>query len=229
MKNLYLLIWLSLGLSNLYSQQSDCNCPVDDDYEMQLQTALIGTEYHNPLAGYEGTQFFSYWTQGEVVLNNGDVIKNIYVRYDKYLDELLWMRNSDFKAGILKKGAIAGFMLYDDRNKLSATFTKKIIILPFIDSADTYLQVLVSGDLSLYAYRNTSVIWREYKLLNNNKYLISAGGEYHWVDLKRKSLLDVPILQRTKMRSVLRSNKIMVRNDESEMARAIGLYNAAPR
>lgn len=227
MKKLYLICWSLLCLSHLYSQQSGCNCPVDEDYEKQLRIALIGTEYHDPLAGYEGTQYSSFWTQGEVILNNGDVIKNIHLRYDKYLDEILWLRNSGFKAGILKKGAISGFQLYDDRNKIAATFMKKRILLPFVDSTDTYLQVLVSGAINLYAYRNTTVVWRESKLLDNNKYLLGAGGELYWLELKRKSLLGIPVLQRTKMKSLLRSNRIMIRNDESEMARAISLYNAA--
>jgi hypothetical protein len=228
MKNYCLTILLSLVLSNVYSQNTNCDCPVDDDFGKQLLSGLIGTEYHNPVAGYDGTQYFNYWTQGEVILNNGDVIRNIYIRYDKFYDELLWIRNTDFKTGILKKGAIAGFRLYDDKHKQTAMFTKIRIDLPYLDTTETFLQVLVAGDLTLYAYRNTSAVWRENKLLDNTKYMIMDSGKFFWIDLKRKSLLDLPVIQRTKMKGILRSNRIMVRNDESETARAVELYNSSP-
>jgi hypothetical protein len=226
MKSFYLFILFFLSSYNVYSQQSDCVCSADEDYGIRLQTGLKGFEYHNPLEGYEGQQYFNTWAPGEVTLNNGDVIKSIYLRYDKYLDELLWLRKSDLKPGLLLKDDITGFRLFDDKNNLSALFIKRKIILPWVDTTGSFLQILVKGEVTLYAYRNVNIISTiDNKLNVNTKYLISVAGSDFLLTLKRKYLLDIPVIQRTAMKSILRTNRITINNNEPELIRAISLYN----
>jgi len=226
MKSLYLLILFSLSIYKVYSQQSDCVCSADEDYGIRLKTGLIGFEYHNPVEGYEGQQYFNSWTLGEVMLNNGDVIKSIFLRYDKYLDELLWFRKSDLRTGIVKKDGITGFRLFDDRNNLSASFIKKKIILPLADSTDVFLQVLVSGQVPLYVYRNVNIASNDYKLSDNTRYLITASGRDFLITLKRQSLLDIPVIQKTEMKNILRTNRITIKDNEPGLIRAIVLFNS---
>ena len=225
MKHIYLLIGLAMGFCNIYPQHSGCECTADEEQGIWLKEGLMGIEYRNPSEGFNGRQYFGGWTPGEVILYNGDVIRNIYLRYDKYMDELLWLRDGDFKAGILFKGDVAGFRLFDERNKLTATFIKKNITLPFTGSTDAFLQVLVSGDITLYAYRNSDVMTNEHTLVDNIRYLISNAGEEYFLTLRRKSLLEIPVIQRAEMKAILRTNRISIRNHEQELVRAISLYN----
>ena len=225
MKSLYLILMFSLGFCGAYSQQSDCACPNDDDYEIRLQESLMGFAYRNPVEGYTGRQYFNNWALGEVRMINGDMIRNIFLQYDTYMDELLWLRQSDLKTGIINKGDVAGFRLSNNINEPSMTFIKKNITLPFIGSKDAYLQVLVKGDPALYAYRNATTTTTDYRLIDNGKYLISVAGNDYFVRLRRNSLLDIPVIPGTEMKAILRSNRIAIRNNEHELIRAISLYN----
>ena len=226
MKRLYLYLLFSLSICQVYSQQSDCQCSSDEDYGIRLRTGLIGAEYHNPVEGYEGEQYFNDWTAGDIMLINGEVIEGIFIRYEKYLDELLWLRDTDFKKGILNKNIVGGFRLYDNKKKLAASFIKKKIVLPMTDSADVFLQVLVSGQISLYAYRNVNIASNDYILSDNTKYLISAQGHDFMLTLTRKSLLDIPVMQRKEMKSILRKNRIAVKDNEQQLIMAVSLYNS---
>jgi hypothetical protein len=227
MKSLYLVVLFFLGFCGVYSQPTDCACPNDEDYVIRLQEGLMGFEYRNPVEGYTGQQYFNNWVLGEVRLKNGDVIRNIFLRYDIYMDELLWLRHSDLKTGILNKADVAGFILSENRNEPSATFIKKNITLPFIGSKDSYLQVLVTGDPALYAYRNATTTSTDYRLIENGKYLISLAGKNYFVKLTKKSLLDIPVIPETEMKAIIRSNRIAIKNNEYELIRAVSLYNLA--
>ena len=225
MKSLYLFIWCNLLISQVFSQPADCDCSSVEDYGINQQDGLMGIEYSNPVRGYTGEQYFNDWTPGEVSLYNGEVIKNILLRYERYLDELLWLRKTDFATGILQKTAILGFRLVDEQDRPTADFIKKKILLPMSDSTEAYLQVLASGQVAFYAYRNVNVTTVEYKLSNNTRYFICTGGNDFLLTLKRKSLLNLPVVQKAEMKSILRVNRISVSGNEQEFIRAIELYN----
>ncbi len=226
MKNLYLIIGF-LQIINLgYSQQNDCACSAERDYDTQLQEGLISFEYRIRVSDNEGLQYFNNWTQGEVMMSNGDIIRNLYLRYNKYLDELLYLRQSDFRVGILKKDAIKGFRIKNDMNQISSLFIKKQVLLTKNDSTEVYLHLLASGPLTLYAYRNVGITNSRYALGENTKYLISTPGGEYFVTLKRKSLLGIPLIQKNDMKIILRTNRITPDNNEREFTRAISIYNA---
>lgn len=225
MKSLTLIVLFFLGFCSAYSQVPDCACPNDADYGIRLQEGLMGFEYRNPVEGYNGRQYFNNWVLGEVRMNNGDVIRNIFLRYDTYMDELLWLRQSDLKTGILNKADVAGFSLSENMNEPSATFIKKNITLPFIGSKDSYLQVLVTGDPALYAYRSVTTTSTDYRLIDNEKYLVSLAGNNYLVRLRKNSLLDTPGIAATEMKAIIRENRIAIRNNEYGLIRAITFYN----
>ncbi len=214
-------------ICNGYAQQSGCDCAAENDYSAKLRAGLMGPEYRNPISGYKGKQYFNEWTMGDITMANGDEIRGVNIRYDEYLDELLWLRKSDMLIGVLIKKDITGFRLYDYRDELSATFVKKQISIPFIYSADVFLQLLVPGDLAFYAFRNATIKASDIILVDNTKYIVSSRGKDYLLKLNRKNLLNVPGIDAVKMRNILRSNRITVRNDEQEFSMAVRLYNQA--
>jgi hypothetical protein len=227
MKNIGLFLWMFMAALRVNAQQTGCACPDDDDYGNRLQIGLMGFEYKNPVEGYKGKQFFNSWTFGEVALQGGDLIRNIYLQYDQYQDLLLWLRKSDFKAGILNKDAVTGFRLYDNRNNVSAIFAKKRVAVPYLGTSDVFLQVLEPGEVTLYAYRSSSVMSGDNRLVEYSRYLISVGGNDYWIRLKRKSLIGIPEINASAMKGILRSNNIAVNGSEQGFIRALSLYNAA--
>lgn len=225
MKRLCLLILFSLEFANIFSQQSDCACPDDDTYGIWLQAGLMGLEYQNPVEGYKGKHYFSAWTLGEVDLIDGDVITGIYLQYDQYMDELLWLRKTDRRTGILSRDFISGFRLIDSRGAIMAAFEKRRVNLPFVGMKDAYLQVLTPGDPAFCAWRNSYIMASDNRLVENSKYLILSGGKDYLVKLSKKSLLSCPVIDKTKMKAILRSERIRLSNNEQEFAKAVSRYN----
>ena len=168
---------------------------------------------------------FNVWTPGEIDLTDGSVIKNIYLQYDQYLDELLWLRKSDRRAIILSRDIVAGFRLFDSNDKLMATFAKKKVNLPFTGLKDAYLQVLMPGNPGFYVWRNSYVMASDNRLVERPRYLIIAEGKDYPVRLSKRSLLNLTAIDKSKMKAILHSERIMPQQDEQEFARAISRYN----
>ena len=85
----------------------------------------MGFEYRNSAERYKGNQYFSDWAKGDVYLENGDVVSDIFLRYDQYMDEVLWLRETDFKTGVLPRGDISGFVIYNERKEPLAEFVRR--------------------------------------------------------------------------------------------------------
>ena len=194
---------LTLFLSCLYfpltGQQYNGDCNSDSDYAAFLQIGLQGFEYSNPFENYEGTPYFSKWTKGEVILINGDEIKNIYLRYEMYIDALLWLRESDYKQGIIQKQGITGFSLYNTAGEITATFVRKRYKQPYeADSTDAFFQILVSGELAFYARRKVIESPNDYKLIEDTRYMLGNKDGTIPLVLKRKVLLGIRWLTKAK-------------------------------
>jgi len=225
MKYLISLLSVCLAVLPAGAQQGDCNCSSADAYQKSLQEGLIGVEYSNPVQGYEGEQYLRDWAYGEINLKNGEVISNIILRYDRYMDELLWLRTNDYRKGLLNKSEIAGFRIYKDGAYTEAIFVKKRIRLPYLDTAEVFVHELVQGKLELFAYRNVKVEPVEFKLFDYTKHVISTSENDYLIRLRRKSLLDLPFIDKTEMKKVLRQNRLAIRNNELGLAMAIRYYN----
>ena len=148
---------------------------------------------------------------GEVELKNGDIIANIVLRYDRYMDELLWLRKEDYRKGVLNKEIVTGFRLMNEFTNQEMTFTKRKILLPWIDSTEVYLQVMVTGKISYHVYRKSKEEAVEFTLIDNTRHIVSHGGKDYLVSLSRRSLLDIPFIDKTEMKKILRKNHLIIR------------------
>ena len=221
MKNLFLLILFIQVLYPAYSQPSSSR-----DYENALRNGLMGFEYRNSAERYKGNQYFNDWVKGDVYLENGDVIYNIYLRYDKFMDEVLWLRETDFKTGVLPRGDINGFVIYNERKELLAEFSRRRIKLPYkSDSSETFLQILVKGNLELFAYRKVTQSANDFTFRDDTRYLLFCNGISYYTFPSKSKLLKVPGIDGAKMKAVLKSNKVRLDGTEYSLMRAVELYN----
>lgn len=211
------------------AQQYDCNCgDSDGSYNMYLQNLLISREYYNPVSYYRGEQFYNTWAPGEVELLNGEKITDINLRYHKFLDELLWLRNSDFKTAIVNKSIVSGFTICDANQQVIGRFTKERIKLPGMAAFDAYLEILAEGKIGFYVFRNVVRAISESRVVDNTTYYLSLNNEeFHAVRLKKKSFIRFPGIDSELMKSIIRSNHISFRRNESNAAVAVRLYNEA--
>jgi hypothetical protein len=215
-------------LQNIVAQTDYIMFRPDDPYMINMQRGIMGTEYSSPAAANEGYQFFNDWANGEILLTNGEIITGLRLRYEKYIDQLLLLRN-DFFTCVICKTCIKGFNLYDDNNNIIASFVlKKGIRMPLEnDSANCFFQTLVKGEYCFYAFRKVSRLPDVLELVDDTRYYIFNNDQYEKVRLSMRDLLDVPFLNKIKMKSILKSNKIRVRDNEQEFIRAICLYNSS--
>jgi hypothetical protein len=222
MKNLLLIILLFPAFCQVYSQAS-----ASEDYQNTLRQGLMGFEYKNTVERNKGNQYFSDWAKGIVYCENGDVITDIFLRYDKYMDEVLWLRETDFKAGILPRSDVRAFVVYNDRKEPLGEFMRRKIKLPYkADSSEAFLQVLVKGDLELFAFRKVIQIANDYtSLRDDTRYIIFSGSNSCFVGASKRLLLKVPGIDEMKLKAVLKSGRIKLDGTENSLVRVIELYN----
>jgi len=227
MKNIFSYLIMFCAIQNAFAQADHGKSEPDETYMTNIRKGLMGIEYIDPVAGYKGDSFYNDWTYGEILLTNGEKITGLSLRYEGYLDQLLWLRE-DFIPCIVCKACITGFNLYDDSDNIAASFiTKKGIRLPFEnDSADCFFQTLVKGEYSFYAFRRVIRLSDVFELADDTKYYIfNNDHQYEKLKLRTRDLLNVSFIDKTRMKSIIESNKIRLRDNEQEFIRAISIYN----
>lgn len=224
MKYLIILSILLLPFDAI-SQQENCFCSSDDEYQASLLNGIIGTEYSNPVAGYEGVQFLRDWAYGEILLNNGEKIKNAVIRYDRFADQLLWLRTRDYRKGVLNKSQIVSFTIYQEGVHPEEYYVKKRIRLPYLDSTEVFVHELVQGKMELFAYRIVKSDPVQSRLFDDTRLVISTSKHDYLLRLRRRNLLELPVINAEEMKKILRHNHIQVRNNEQGVAMALRFYN----
>ena len=221
------VLFLTCLVMNAGAQQYDCNCTEPDNTSgSKADNLLVFREYQNPVHNYRGTQFFNAWSQGYVILNNGEKVNNMMLRYDMFTDELLWLRPNDFVTGIVKKTVIKGFVITGDEAGESY-FIKRSIRPPGMDTIRSFLQVLAEGDLDFLVYRNVVKAVSESKTVDNTIYYIFTDDRsFTSIRLKRRSLVKFPGIDRERMKNIIKSGKLNVKN-ELNFTQAVYLYNQA--
>jgi hypothetical protein len=226
MKNIYIGLIMLCAIQNVFAQTDHIKSEPDETYMVIMRKGMMGIEYTNPVVDYKGNQYFNDWTYGEIFLTSGERITGLLLRYEGYLDQLLWLRE-DYIPCILCKSCIKNFNLYDDSDNLTASFIiKRGIRLPFEnDSADCFFQILVQGDYSFYAFRKVGRLRDAFELVDDTRYYLFNNDQYEKIKLRKHYLLDVSFIDKMKMKSILESNKIRLRDNEQEFIRAIIIYN----
>ena len=226
MKKIYVYVLVLFVAQESFCQVDSANSTPDANYMTNLRNGLMGVEYHDPFSGYKGSHYFSDWARGEILLANGEKINGLYLRYESFQDQLLW-QGEDHNSYIICMECIAGFNLFDTFNNITASFVvKKNIRLPMEDdSADCYFQILAEGELCLYAFRKSARLSDVSMLIDDTRYFLFSNDEYQKIKLRSHDLLNVPFIDRAKMKLVLKSNRSLLKNDEQAFIRLIKMYN----
>jgi len=211
------------------AQQYDCNCAVPESTSGgKAANMLVFREYQNPIHNYRGEQFFNQWDEGYIILSNGETINNMTLRYDRFTDELLWLRPGDFVTGVVNKSVIKGFVIYS-QDLLQSYFLKRNIRPPGMDTISSFLHVLAEGDLDLLVYRHVVKAVSESRTVDNTIYYIFTDERnFQAVRLRRRSLTHLQGVDTDLMKSVIKNNRLSV-NNELNFAKAVYLYNEAGR
>ncbi len=223
--NKKLLIYLGLIIYSgiVFPQTSNNNC-YKDPSDTLFSPALSGTYHINKFAKYK-MQYIDLWREGEVLLVSGEIAKNKYLRYNALLDEIMWMRISDYKVVMLYKDLVQGFTIYSEQGKNEKVY-KKTIVPDFNYLGSIFLEVLVEGKCSLYCYRRIEMIPTIYELYPDFQYYLKMDEDYIHISLRRSSVLKAfSDEEKTKIKSIIRSNRLKIKKNETDLIRLIVLLN----
>lgn len=204
------------------AQEKGYPCRYCADYNQYLRQGLSGQVYNNPVPGFLGERYFGEWRKGTLYFENGDSVTGVDLRYEKYLDELLFL-NGELRAGVLQKSGIKGFTIYNDRGADFVFSKRNLKLSNDTDTLFHFMQELIAGKVSLYVNRK-AVKSDNGRLEKADQYYLCHAGTYYQVRLRRKELLRLPFVTAQEMKILLRKGGIRV-NDEAGLVKVITFYN----
>ena len=152
MKYLTLVLSLFFGLP-MIAQQS-INCPCQNELNDAFGPNLKGQVYRG-MPGMLGTEFFNtFYVEGDIFSEQGEVIKDQQIRYNGRIDGVLLQPPQSSKEILLDKFFIKGFCMKNTEGSSNLCFYKiKTANELGGDSAIIFGQLLYHNKLSLYVYR----------------------------------------------------------------------------
>lgn len=228
------LFFITIALSGLMpviaqiNQNSTAN-KNDTIYDKRFAEKLVAKVFINPIPS-NNIQYYKDWADGEVYLTSGNIVKNELLRYNCFLDELLWARKTDFQIGVVYRSTVSEFVLYEkDSNKRLIFRNIRLKNSLLNDSVNSYLQVLVEGELTLFAKRKAKKISSFNDLVRNDEYYILYHGSFIKLKPNRYSLYRLMNeTDKPRMKSSVRSAHLKVRF-EPQLMRAIEIFNAGAK
>lgn len=216
---IYLLTSLSATSQNYY-----CACKDSNENGILFEENVSAKVYISPYLNKKEL-YYNSWGIGEIELVNGSIIKNKILRYNGFLDELVWLRDADKKTGLIEKQFVKSFKIYN-RDLSSKDIFKKLKIKHWysFDTSVVYMQVLTEGTISLYAFRKIILMSNLQEFVSKYEYYLYKDGNYFMFKPNRINLLQLMGTEKEKMKIILRTNHLKVRH-ENQLIKAIELYN----
>jgi|GEM_PF-749980 len=234
MKNHILLAFLLVSLSmSAQTEGQNFSAEVDTLFQPKLTGETFLQE-----SGYKGEQYFyGSWLDGDILLSTGEMVYNKKIKYNGYLDEVIWLISPDVEQIKLDRAFIREFWLKKETE--SPAHFKRISVNDTTASrkSDLFLEVGTEGKVSFYIQRRYShlidestsvhgqifnIKFYEYKplyfiKLQNNKYLTLSK-------LSRRSFLRLFPTQKKILSKLIRDNHLNLKT-ENGLSKTIDLIN----
>jgi hypothetical protein len=222
------------------SQSNLCDCTFDKENETISDGNLTAKVYISPSLNKKEL-YYNSWGKGDVELVDGSIVENKILRYNGYLDELVWLRDDDNKVGLVDKHLVKSFKIYHNDNTTSDFFRKIKIKRWFsFDTSIVYLHVLAEGKLSLYVSRKIIQMTNSMEFVPKYEYYLYKDSNFIVFKPNRFNLLenlnsekgtvkcnkkDTGIYsEKETMKLILRKNHLKVRN-EDQLIKSIEIFN----
>jgi hypothetical protein len=225
---LILLLNVVFSAPRAQSQEKNCHCNYYKVSEEVLEDKITGISLTDENLKLPENEIYSQWSRGDIFLNNGEKITNRIIRYDGTSDQLIVGSGDKGIKVAVEKNTIKGFdikMFNSDK----ILHYKIIKIKPILSSdyIDGYAQLLVSGKISLYAWRRLQHIGSTFDYQTNYTFIIvrEDGTMYHFANYSRRYIAGLFPEKKNVFKSQLRKQHNRVRN-EAQLIKAIEFYNS---
>lgn len=167
----YISVALLIVCISMQAQQKD-SIRISEGDSIYLPK-LTGEAYYE-FVQYAGEQFFNKeWVKGDILLSGGTMLYNKQLKYNGFLDELIWMNLSNYKKYKLDKSSISEFWL-----KLNGTdrlhFKRINVSNEDEQIPDIFAEVKTEGKYSFYIQHKIKVVGEQDYYLNNRPYLLKT-------------------------------------------------------
>jgi hypothetical protein len=215
---IYLLFLLSpVFVHSQIDYYPDCN--------VRQEKTLTAELYVNKNPSLKN-QFYNHWTNGTIIFSNGDTVVSKKLRYNQLEDELLWLRESDFKTGIIFKATVSSFILHQNNRNIefinffdSSTFAKQQI----------YLEVLLNQKIELFCHRKLTYVKSGNSLANKTQYYLKKDNRFIGIRLSARSVLACfNETEQKHLKEIMRKHHLKFRK-EKDLAEGLQHYNSGSR
>lgn len=159
-----LILILLLGINGcLLALTPQNNIPVKTAYP---EARLSGQVFTFFMQAHGSQYFYEEWLEGRVQLTSGYWVEGQKLRYNAYLDELLWLSPEDLRPIMVDKGLVARFEI----TRINSTHVFKRVARQAGEEGlpgGIFAEVLHEGQWSLYAHR---------KVVQKSEVVQSIGG-----------------------------------------------------
>ncbi len=219
MRKALIVGWACLGLM---LTAGPLRAQVQEDAGNTPHAKLSGEAFAFNLFASGSQYLFEEWVRGEVSLATGAVVKAESLRYNGYLDELIWLNPLGSMPVMVDKSLVSSFVLYGPHDRQPLVF-EKISHRSWYASepSQIYAQVLYRGEMSLMAYRNirktgentiyteSGITVKENISPSHEYFLLSPEGRVHQIrQFNRRTFRRLFPDHRTEIRQALRGISI---------------------
>lgn len=185
-----------------------CLAQQDKMYETSSIVALKYTDLHPT----KSDQYFSKWGKGTIAFNDNTQSKPMLLRYNRWTDQLIWMRESDYYQGVVINENIKSFTLTLDNGR-QTTFLNTQAIDYSITNVN-FLQLLYSGNHLFLCKRGAQYLKSTNEFTTHNNFFLLHNDKLTPITLSKKSLLKLfDEAQAQRVKKVMKQYKLSYRNE----------------
>lgn len=234
-RNVFLIIGaltLLLAVPGKYA----CASSGSDQLTLGYEARLAGKIYDFALDA-EGDYYLAEgWAMGDVLLLSGDKVSGERVKYNAYLDELIWLSPRNQQAVQIDKRLVKEFSMILPGEDHPRVFRRLFLRDgQALHEDGQYAELLHDGDVSLFVYRRVLQSGERVKTVEGRLraipqleadpvyYILMPDGQLKELSrLSRRSLQGMFPDHQQEIRSLLRSEQRMIRS-EADLIRAMFL------
>lgn len=234
--NKYLIITICLSLCSPCAFAQEGRADITLPYEANISGKL----YTFAMSSQGSYYLHDQWLKGDVHLTTGKVVRNVYLKYNAYIDELIWLPVESYEAVQADKKLTEAFVISLPGRDEQMVFRNIPVDVAFASgTVDTFVNVLYEGSISLLVHR---------RVIKTRERLISADGGYYPVPVlepdpvyyivlpdgevfepgrfTRRALYGVFPGYRDEIRSAFRRDRLLRIRTEDDMIHAVSLIDS---
>lgn len=192
------------------------------------QARLSGEVFTFNLHADGSMYFFDAWTPGIVTLITGEVVEAEKLRYNGYLDQLIWLNPANFQLIQIDKQMVKSFTL-ELPHLQEELYFENITFKPWFEAnpMNIFAQILHQGEIKLLAHRRVSIKGEEIENLGSALvaraklepapvfYVLMPDGQVHSIrQINRRAISRIFPEHAGQIREALRRNNNRLRNEQ---------------